>query len=212
VLGGAIVWFLAVPATKQDIHADANKQVTDANTKMSQQVALVQGLEEQIESYQLEVELANKNMEDANERVESYDQLLEAATIYLTGDQAGAAEALSEIIEEDMTGKGETLYNSLNMLLQDYVFTEAVEKGDSAYMRGEYEAAITEYSKAVAANGNDYHAIYYLAWAYRNTGDTANADKYFKEALLKFPAKESEIAPFITKRNSTGDDQTGEAQ
>ena len=76
-------------------------------------------------------------------------------------------------------------------------------KGDSAYMRGDYEAAIEEYSKAVTANGNDYHAVYYLAWAYRNVGDTENADKYFKEALLKFPAKADEIEPFITNRSDT---------
>ncbi len=78
ILGGAIVWFLAVPATRQSVNASANKQVTDANTKMAQQVAQVQGLEEQIETYQSEVDAANKTKDDANKKVESYDQLLKA--------------------------------------------------------------------------------------------------------------------------------------
>lgn len=43
LLGAAIVWFLAVPATKQSIYADANKQITDANSKMAAEVTRVQG-------------------------------------------------------------------------------------------------------------------------------------------------------------------------
>lgn len=84
------MWFLAVPATRQSVNASANKQVTDANTKMAQQVAQVQGLEEQIETYQSEVDAANKTKDDANKKVESYDQLLKAAGTYLTGDQSSA--------------------------------------------------------------------------------------------------------------------------
>lgn len=110
-----------------------NKQVTDANTKMAQQVAQVQGLEEQIETYQSEVDAANKTKDDANKKVESYDQLLKAAGTYLTGDQSSAAAQLAEVDGESMTGEGKKLYTSLNTLLQDYVFNEAYNKAGTAY-------------------------------------------------------------------------------
>ena len=210
ILGGAIVWFLAVPATRQSVNASANKQVTDANTKMAQQVAQVQGLEEQIETYQSEVDAANKTKDDANKKVESYDQLLKAAGTYLTGNQSSAAAQLAEVDGESMTGEGKNLYTSLNTLLQDYVFNEAYNKAGTAYMAGDYATAITEYTKAVAANPDSFDAINYLAWSYRNSGDTVNADKTFKEALQKFPAKASEIQPYITNASSGTATQTGE--
>lgn len=94
-----------------------------------------------------------------------------------------------------MTGEGEKLYTSLNTLLQDYVFNEAYNKAGTAYMAGDYATAITEYTKAVAANPDSFDAINYLAWSYKNSGDAVNADKTFKEALQKFPAKASKSSP-----------------
>lgn len=210
ILGGAIVWFLAVPATRQSVNASANKQVTDANTKMAQQVAQVQGLEDQIETYQSEVEEANKTRDDANKKVDSYDQLLKATQTYLSGDQSSAASQLTEVDGDSMTGEGEKLYTSLNTLLQDYVFNEAYNKAGTAYMAGDYATAITEYTKAVAANPDSFDAINYLAWSYKNSGDAVNADKTFKEALQKFPAKASEIQPYITNASSGTTTQTAE--
>ncbi len=101
-----------------------------------------------------------------------------------------------------MTGEGKKLYTSLNTLLQDYVFNEAYNKAGTAYMAGDYATAITEYTKAVAANPDSFDAINYLAWSYQNSGDTVNADKTFKEALKRFPAKASEIQPYITNTSS----------
>lgn len=204
ILGGAIVWFLTVPATRQSVNASANKQVTDANTKMAQQVAQVQELQEDIEEYQRQINEANKTMEDANKKVESYDKLLEASHIYLGGNQQGAAAALEEVDGESMTGQGKTLYTSLNTLLQDYVYNEAYNKAGTAYMQKDYATAASEYLKAVAANPDSFDAIWYLAWSYRNAGDTANADKYFREALQKFPARASEIQPYITNQTAGG--------
>ena len=50
----------------------------------------------------------------------------------------------------------------------------------------------------------------YLAWSYKNSGDAVNADKTFKEALQKFPAKASEIQPYITNASSGTTTQTAE--
>ena len=76
ILGGAIVWFLVVPGTKQNIYQEANKQVTDANTKMASEVSRVQGLEQEIEDYKAKVEEANATMEEANAKADSYEELL----------------------------------------------------------------------------------------------------------------------------------------
>ena len=64
LLGGAVVWFLVVPGTRQSINASANKQVTDANSKMASEASKVQGLEDEISDYQAKVDAANQTMEE----------------------------------------------------------------------------------------------------------------------------------------------------
>lgn len=209
ILGGAIVYFLVVPATRQSIHADANRQVTDANTTMAQEVARVQDLEEEIENYQSQIEEANKTMEDANTKAESYDDLLEAANIYITAGQGQeAAQALAKVDADSMTGKGEELYTTLNTLLQDYVFNEAYAAGNTAYVAGDYETAITYYESALEANPSSTDALYYLGYAYYNTGDYTNSDRCFKELIQRDPTRAAEVQGYI--QNQSTESETGE--
>ena len=209
ILGGAIVYFLVVPATRQSIHADANRQVTDANTTMAQEVARVQDLEEEIENYQSQIEEANKTMEDANTKAESYDDLLEAANIYITAGQGQeAAQALAKVDADSMTGKGEELYTTLNTLLQDYVFNEAYAAGYTAYVAGDYETAITYYESALEANPSSTDALYYLGYAYYNTGDYTNSDRCFKELIQRDPTRAAEVQGYI--QNQSTESETGE--
>lgn len=209
ILGGAIVYFLVVPATRQSIHADANRQVTDANTTMAQEVARVQDLEEEIENYQSQIEEANKTMEDANTKAESYDDLLEAANIYITAGQGQeAAQALAQVDADSMTGKGEELYTTLNTLLQDYVFNEAYAAGYTAYVAGDYETAITYYESALEANPSSTDALYYLGYAYYNTGDYTNSDRCFKELIQRDPTRAAEVQGYI--QNQSTESETGE--
>ena len=209
ILGGAIVYFLVVPATRQSIHADANRQVTDANTTMAQEVARVQDLEEEIENYQSQIEEANKTMEDANTKAESYDDLLEAANIYITAGQGQeAAQALAQVDADSMTGKGEELYTTLNTLLQDYVFNEAYAAGNTAYVAGDYETAITYYESALEANPSSTDALYYLGYAYYNTGDYTNSDRCFKELIQRDPTRAAEVQGYI--QNQSTESETGE--
>lgn len=209
ILGGAIVYFLVVPATRQSIHADANRQVTDANTTMAQEVARVQDLEEEIENYQSQIEEANKTMEDANTKAESYDDLLEAANIYITAGQGQeAAQALAKVDADSMTGKGEELYTTLNTLLQDYVFNEAYTAGNNAYVAGDYQTAITYYESALEANPSSTDALFFLGHAYYNTGDYTNSDRCFKELIQRDPTRAAEVQGYI--QNQSTESETGE--
>ena len=180
LLGAAVVWFLVVPSTRQSIYADANSQVTDANTKMAAQVSKVQGLEEEIADYQSKVDEANKVKDEANKKAESYEDILEAANYYIANDMTKAADALNQISEDSMTGKGKELYTSLKTALSDYVFNEAYAAGATAYAAGDYQKAIEQLKKATEAKPDDFNAWYYLAFSYRNTNDMEKANKAFK--------------------------------
>lgn len=199
ILGGAIVWFLVVPGTKQNIHQEANKQVTDANTKMASEVSRVQGLEQEIEDYKAKVEEANATMEEANAKADSYEELLGAADLFVTNpnSQSQAAEALAEIDAGSLSGSAKELYDHLMEAISDYVYSDAVAAGDTAYMSGDYRAAIEHYEKAVEAKPDDAHALQYLGISYYQIKDTTNADRVLNEFIQKFPARAAEVQAYI---------------
>ena len=107
-----------------------------------------------------------------------------------------------------MTGKGEELYTTLNTLLQDYVFNEAYAAGNTAYVAGDYETAITYYESALEANPSSTDALYYLGYAYYNTGDYTNSDRCFKELIQRDPTRAAEVQGYI--QNQSTESETGE--
>ena len=189
ILGVAVVWFLVIPSTRQGIYEEANKQVTEANAQMASQTSKVRGLEEEIEGYQSKVDEANRVKDEANEKAASYEQILESANAYLVGDTTKAADLLGQINPESLDNKGKELYASLQAVLMDYVFQDVYNAGTTAYVAGDYATAIEKLKKATEAKPEDYNAWHYLAFAYRNSNDMANANKIFREILQRFPTE-----------------------
>lgn len=214
ILGAAVVWFLVIPSTRQGIYEEANRQVTDANSQMASQTAKVRGLEEEIAGYQSKVDEANKVKDEANKKADSYEEVLTAANYYLAGDTTKAADALNKISADSMSGKGKELYDSLKTALADYVFNEAYSAGTTAYSAGDYAKAIEQLKKATEAKPDDYNAWYYLAFAYRNSNDTANANKAFQEIVQKFPTQAAayNISSYITDSSAGNGGEGGLGQ
>lgn len=200
LLGGAIVWFLVVPGTKQTINASANKQVTEANSKMAAEASRVQGLEDEIAGYQEKIDAANQTMQEANEKADSYEELLAAADLYIMNptSQAQAAEALGEIQADSLTGSAKDLYDHMMEAISDYVYNDAVNAANTAYTNRNFEEAITQYTKALEAKPGDEWALLYLGHSYYQAGKTAKADSTFQELIQKYPARQAEVQPYIT--------------
>ena len=53
--------------------------------------------------------------------------------------------------------------------------------------KADYDTAIKQFKKCIEADSGNVDAIYYLAWSYKNKGDSKNANKYFKEIYDNFP-------------------------
>lgn len=199
VLGGAIVYFLIVPGTRQSIHESANEQVTAANSKMAAEAARAQSLEDEIEGYQQKVQEAENTMDEADKKAESYEEILNAAKLYLDGDQTGVAESLASIDQDSMTGTGKELYDALSEAVGDAVYQAARGEADTAYLQGDYETAVENYLKALDAKEDDYEAMLYLGFSYYRLNDTENSNKIFREIVQKYPAQASAVEGYITE-------------
>ncbi|MDY3919545.1 MAG: tetratricopeptide repeat protein [Candidatus Limivivens sp.] len=212
ILGGAIVWFLVVPGTKQSIYADANKQITDANSKMAAEVSRVQGLEDEIAEYQAKVDEANQTMEEAKKKAESYDELLEASRLFVSGDQTAAAEALNEINAASLDGEGEKLYNAILDNVKTLMFNNYRNAGDIAYVGGDYVTAIQNYEQAVQVNPDDYETLQLLGMSYWYAGDTDTSDGVFKEFIQKFPAQAYLVEGYIVNQGALARNSEADAE
>lgn len=203
LLGGAIVWFLLVPANRQSVNDAANKQVTDANTKLATESVKVQELQDQIDDYVSQAEQAEKDRDDALQKAESYDELLEVAELYVSGDNTNAAKQISELNADDFDGNAKKLYESMSAAVQGSLFDQYYNAGTVAYVAGDFKTAAEQLQKAVDAdpqrsNANNYNAFLYLGMAYFNQGDTTNADKVFNQILQYYPAQASQVQGYIS--------------
>ena len=200
LLGAALIWFLAIPANTRKINQSANQQVTDANTKLAAESAKVGKLEKEIEGYQTKVDEANQTMDDAKEKVKSYDVLLSAAVKYLGGDQTGAGTELADVDQESLEENGKALYDAIKGAAKSSVYSAQYSEGTTAYTQGDFDKAIELLTKATKTDETQYDAWYYLAFAYSNKGDTENADKILAEMIRRFPEYQATLEPYITDK------------
>lgn len=216
LLGGAIVWFLVVPASRQAIKESANQQVTDANMKLASESARLQDLQDEIDSYSEKADAAEQERDDALNKAGSYEDLLSAVDLYVKGEQTTAVEALGKLDAEDFDGNAKTLYEDLLSAVSSAMFSQYYAEGTTAYVAGDYATAAEQLKKAVdsdpdGANPSYVDALAYLGFAYYNMGDTQNANEAFNEIINYHPNSSwaSQVQAYIN--GDTGTDTSADA-
>ncbi len=212
LLGGAIVWFLIVPANRQSVNDAANKQVTDANTKLATESVKVQELQDEIDGYVEAAERAEKERDDALAKAQSYEDLLAVANVYVSGDQTQAASLITGLNGDDFDGNAKTLYDTLNGVVQSSLFTQYYNAGTTAYVAKDYTTAAAQLKSAVDSDpqrtqSQHGDALLYLGMSYYYLGDTANADAAFNQIVEHFPnvAQQYGVAGYISSNGGTVD-------
>ena len=219
LLGGAVVWFMAVPATRQLANEKANQAVTDANLKLASGTAQISTLQDEIDGYKKQVEDADRDKDEALRKAESYDGLMAIADLYFKGDSNGAIDAIGKLDESTLDGNAKALYEDLLGNVSAALFSQYFTEGTTAYTGGDYVRAAEQLKLAVEADPealepNYSQALYYLGFAYFNQGDSANADKYFNMYMEKYPAQAYTVQPYLSSAAGavqSGDTSQGEA-
>lgn len=202
MLGAAIVWFLTVPAVRQSVNDKANRSVTDANTSLATATATAQDLQDQIDSANSDAEAARKERDDANQRIEGYNSLLQVADLYVLGDQNKTVDALGKLNEDDYDGEGKTLYDDITSMVGGALFNQYYTDGTTAYVNKDYAGAASNLQQAVDSDpegkaDNYESALYYLGFAYYFQGDYDSADKVFSQFSDRYPNRAGEVQPYM---------------
>lgn len=203
LLGGAIVWFLVVPANRQQVNDEANRQVTDANTKLASEAARAQDLQDEIDGYKSQVDSANQDKEDALKKAQSYDDLLAAVNKYVSGDVSGASTAVAALDASDFDGNAKTLYDSMASAVGTSLFSQYYNTGATAYLAGDYTTAADQLQKAVDADterkSSDYaQAMLCLGISYYQLGQQDKANEILNKFTEYYPNQASQAQGYIT--------------
>ena len=203
LLGGAIVWFLVVPANRQEVNDEANRQVTDANTKLASEAARAQDLQDEIDGYKSQVDSANQDKEDALKKAQSYDDLLAAVNKYVSGDVSGASTAVAALDGSDFEGNAKTLYDSMASAVGTSLFSQYYNTGATAYLAGDYTTAADQLQKAIDADterkSSDYaQAMLCLGISYYQLGQQDKANEILNKFTEYYPNQASQAQGYIT--------------
>lgn len=208
LLGGAIVWFLVVPANRQSVNDRANQQVTDANTKLATEAARAQDLADEIEGYQQKVERAEQDRDDALAKAESYNDLLTAANLFVSGDATSASSAVAALNGDDFEGNAKALYDSMASAVGTSLFSQYYNAGATAYLAGDYATAADQLQKAVDADKErksaDYsQAMLCLGISYYQLGDQSKANEILNQFAQYYPNQAGQIQGYVTVSGSS---------
>ena len=202
LLGGAVVWFMAVPATRQSIQEQANQAVTDSNLKLASGTAQLTDLQDQIDKYKRRISNVKKDRDEARDRADSYEELLGIADLYVKGEQTSAVDSISKMDPTYLDGNALALYNDLMANVSAVLFTDYYNTGTTAYAAGDYQTAADQLKAAVEAdpdgtNVNFFNALYYLGFAYFNMQDYVNSNKYFEMFMERYPNQAAQVQPYL---------------
>lgn len=217
LLGGAIVWFLIVPANKQNVNDAANRQVTDANTKLAAEAVKVQELQDEIDGYMEDAERATQDKEEALAKAESYEDLLAVANVYISGDQTQAANLITSLDGDAFDGNAKTLYDTLSGAVQTSLFNQYYEAGTTAYVAQNYTTAAEQLQKAVDSDperkqSKHGDALLYLGMAWHYLGSYSNRDDVFNTIIEYYPniASTYGLSGYISSSTASSGDTSAE--
>lgn len=209
VVGGLVVWFLVVPALKQNINRSANEKIVEYSNTMASQEAQMSELKSQIEESNNTVTSAQQQITEANEKAAVYENLMKAYTAYAAENYEQAAKALEGMNTELLSVDARAVYDSIYQNIQTTMFNQLAREGQEAFDNSDWDTAIEKLSRAKEMNGDDYTVLNHLAHAYRYKGDAESAIANFQLIVDKFPGtrRATSAQGFIDrlKNGDTGD-------
>lgn len=191
VVGLAFGYFLLVP----NIESKKAQEYTDKqrvySEKLAEKESELTSLEKTNTELQETVDSLNKKVSDleATEYDETlYDNLFEAAKLFVDGDKTAAAKKLIKVDEDKLErDSAKDLYNMIKDATFADMSSDLYQTGYSEYSAGKYEDASKTLLSAIKYDATNVDAMYFLARAYDRLGDKENAKKYYNKIIDKFP-------------------------
>ncbi len=188
-IGVMITWFLVIPGIRQNAVSDAKRAELEANDSLATRNQEVKSLESQIDALNKKLKDQEKDTEDTQKTINNYEQLIVAYDAFAQQNVQLAGDTIVNVDPELLGGQAKVIYESLNTQVNEQYIIAVYAQAEADYNGNRSPEAITGLEKVVQVEEdyNDGYAIYYLAQSYRQTGDMANAQKYYQRMVELHP-------------------------
>lgn len=192
VIGVAVTCWLIVPNVKKEAQEDARQQLVETNDALSTNDQKIKKLEAQIAELEGQLSTATDASTQVQEKMDAYETLLNAYAAYIAQDMVKAGEELAKVDSEQLSVNGKSIYDTMSADVSQKYLKELYTTGYQQYSSGDYENAILNLKKVADEdmtfeNGN---AVYYLAQAYRKSGDAVSAAPFYQYIVENYPNTE----------------------
>ena len=194
ILGVLVVWFIAVPAVKQQVARESNDKIATYSEELAGETRQIESLENTIAENEATISDVNEQLAAATAKSAADEALFQAYFKTTSGDVEGAVKSMDAADEAVLTDYGKFMKQNLTTSLSAAAFTIYFNAGKTAFDGADYTTAITELTKAKALKPTDYDTLSYLAHSYRLAHNLELATAAFNEILTLFPADASAVS------------------
>lgn len=192
IIGALAIGFLVVPGVESNAKREAKKALAEAETTIASNVQQMETLQARIT--ELEGQLGELQGPDGAmpAQTAAYEALLSSYVAALGNDYVTAGTGLEAIDTSLLTENALVIYNDLWGQVSEKYYTELYNVGYSSYANGDYAVAIENLLRVVTRDPafRDGNATYYLAQAYRKSGDVEAAKPYYQYIIDNYPGTE----------------------
>lgn len=191
-VGIAVTAFLVVPNVRKRAQNAANQKLIEVSDSLATAQQNITDLENQIEELQQDVADAQELSKHGDERIATYEQMIQAYSLYMSGDVIEAGKLLTEMDSSNLSQDSRAIYDELNTQMNEQYYAQLYDVGCQSYYANDYAAAVDNLLPVVTAD-EDYdggNAAYYLALSYRGLEDMESALPYFEYIIEKYPGSQ----------------------
>lgn len=201
LVGAAVVWFLVVPAIKQDAAAKTNQEIIAYSEQIAAKQSEIDLLNKELEQYKAESEATAQEKEIAKGTQASYEALIAVIANYNNQNYnwSTLADELLEITTESLGETGITTYEAI----ADEVFADQCKKlyasSKNSFSVANYGTVIEKMERVIKMD-EEYEegdALLLLMNAYSKNGDEEKATQIYERILELYP--ETEVARSATE-------------
>lgn len=198
LIGAAAMYFLVVPAVRTNVQNQSQAKITEIGNQIDAKNTTITELENKIQDLETEAAALNGELEryaGTDGTLKSIEELINAATLYLSGgDMLKAAEQLEKVKESvvlgETSGSFQNLYNALHTSIGAQVKELCFQEGYQAYTDRNYGEAAEKLGWVIKFDEMNADAQYYYGQSCRQLERNDEAIAAYQKVLELAPNTE----------------------
>lgn len=189
LVGVLVIGFLVVPGVEDKAKKEMKEQMLQANETLSANAQQIKLQAEQIAQLEEQIATLQGNAQALPTQTAAYEALLSGYVAFVGNDHLTAATNLENIDTAQLSPAALEIYNTVWTTVSVNYYETLFNTGYNSYVAENFPEAISNLLRVVNKDMSykDGTAAYYLAQAYRKSGDNESAKPYYQYVIDNYP-------------------------